>query len=187
MVRSVKIGKAAPTMQIPLIAVLGGIGFIVVILTVYVGGNWLLLRLRKPKLPSEESVRRYRERLLNPRWEELEEYFNQSIPVRIKHFYTQTEIISRRDIRVSNANGATYHIVEFLPADIETLNEIWPDVKKSANFPLATDAFGDCYYIPLICDKSEQCPVMCYHHDGSDFESVSTSLDEFLNGIGEVR
>jgi len=174
-------------MQIFLIAVLGSIGLIVVILTVYVGGNWLLLRLRKPRLPSGESARRYRERLLNPRWEELEEYFNQSIPVRIKDFYTQTEIISRHDVRVSNAKGATYHIAEFLPADIETLNEIWPDVKKSANFPLATDAFGDCYYIPLIGDKSEQCPVMCYHHDGGDFESVSTSLDEFLNGIGEVR
>jgi len=28
---------------------------------------------------------------------------------------------------------------------------------------------------------------MCYHHDGSDFEAVSTSLDEFLNGIEEER
>jgi len=37
--------------------------------------------------------------------------------------------------------------------------------------------------IPLTGDKSEQCPVMCYHHDGSDFEYVSTSLDNFLNGI----
>ncbi len=174
-------------MQIFLIAVLGAIGFLVVILAVYVGGNWLLSRLRKPKLPSEESARRYRERLLNPGWEELEQYFNQSIPERIRHFYMKADIISRHDIRVSNAAGETYHIAEFLPADIETLNGIWPDVKESANFPLATDAFGDCYYIPLTGDKSEQCPVMCYHHDGSDFEAVSTSLDEFLNGIEEER
>jgi hypothetical protein len=187
MVRSIRIGKTASMMQILFIAVLGGIGFFVVILTVYFGGNWLLLRLKKPKLSSAASVRRFQEKLLNPRWEELEEYFNQSIPKRIKHFYTQAEIISRRNIRFSNANGATYHIAEFLPADIETLNGIWPEVKKSANFPLATDAFGDCYYIPLTGDKSEQCPVMCYHHDGSDFESVSTSLDELLNGIEEVR
>ena len=153
------------------------------ILTVYVGGNWLLQRFRKPKLPSEASARRYKQRLLNPRWDELEEYFNQSIPKRIKQLYAQEEIISRRDILVSNENGETYRIAGFLPADIETLNGIWHEVKRSANFPLATDVMGDCYYIPLSGDKSEQCPVMCYHHDGSDFESVSASLDNFLNGI----
>ena len=174
-------------MQIFFIAVLGGIGFIVLILAVYVGGNWLLLHLRKPKSPSEESLRRYRQRLLNPRWEELEGYLGQSIPERIKQFYMSKEIINRRDIRVSNAKGTTYHIAQFLPADIETLSGIWPAVKESSNFPLATDAFGDCYYIPLTGDEKEQCPVMCYHHDGSDIEPVSTSLDEFLNGIREGR
>jgi len=183
MVRSIKTSEPKPTMQIFLIAVLGGIGFVVLIVAVYVGGNWLLLRFKKPKVPSPESLRRYRERLLNPRWAELEEYLGQSIPERIKQFYTNTEIIRRLDIRVNNAKGTTYHIAQFLPADIETLDGIWPDVKESANFPLATDAFGDCFYIPLTGNKSEQCPVMCYHHDGSDSESVSTSLDEFLNGI----
>ena len=84
---------------------------------------------------------------------------------------------------MSNENGATYNIAEFLPADIETLNGVWSAVKESPNFPLAIDAMGDCYYIPLAGDESEQCPVMCYHHDGSDFESVSTSLDNFLHGI----
>jgi hypothetical protein len=173
----------APIMQIIFIVVLGVIGFFVAILTLYVAGNWLLWRFRKPKSRSEESARRYRERLLNPRWNELELHFNQSIPARIKHLYAQTEIIGRRNIRVIDKNGATYDIAEFLPADIETLNGIWPDVKKSANFPLAIDAMGDCYCIPLTGDKSEQCPVMCYHHDGSDFESVSASLDSFWNGI----
>ena len=136
---------------------------------------------------SGESLRRYRERLLNPRWEELEEYLGQSIPERIKQFYTNTEIISRRDISASNAKGTTYHIAQFLPADIETLDGIWPDVKESTNFPFATDAFGDCYYIPLNGEKSAQCPVMCYHHDGSDVESVSASLDEFVHGLEKVR
>jgi hypothetical protein len=164
-------------------AVLGGIGFLVVIVAAYVGGNWLLSRLRRPQSLSEELEQRYSERLLSPRWEELEGYFNRSIPEQIKRFYGHAEILSRHDVRVTIANGATYHITRFLPADIETLNGIWPDVKTSANFPLATDAFGDCYYIPLTGDKSEQCPVMCYHHDGGDFKSVCTSLDEFLNGI----
>jgi hypothetical protein len=174
-------------LQMFLAVVLGVFGFIVLILAVYVGGNWLLGHLGKPKPYSEEAARRYKERLLNPCWKELEEYFNQAIPERIKHFYTQTEIINRRDLRVTNANGASYHIAQFLPADMETLNGIWPDVKESTNFPLATDAFGDCYYIPLNGEKSAQCPVMCYHHDGSDVESVSTSLDEFVHRLEKTR
>jgi SMI1/KNR4 family protein SUKH-1 len=164
------------------IAILG-VGFVALILAVYVGGNWLLPRLKKTKLLSAESPQRYRERLLSPRWDELEKYLGRSIPERIKQFYTNTEVIKRHDIRVSNAKGRTYHVAQFLPADIEALDGIWPDVKVSANFPLATDAFGDCFYVPLTGDKSEQCPVMYYHHDGSDSESVSTSLDEFLNGV----
>src|SRR5215813_4553196 len=119
---------------------LGVFGFIVLILAIYVGGNWLLGLLRKPKPRSKESAGRYQERLLNPRWDELEKHFNQAIPGRIKHFYTQTEIVSRRDLRISNASGASYHIAQFLPADMDTLNGIWPEVKESMNFPLAIDA-----------------------------------------------
>jgi hypothetical protein len=167
-------------MQMFLMVVLGVFAFFVFILIVFVGGNWLLSLLRKPKLPSEESVRRYRERLLNPRWEELEERFGQAIPARIKNLYTRTELISRRDIHLRNENGKTYHIAEFLPADVETLSGIWSELKKSNNFPFANDSFGDCYYIPFTGDKSEECPVMYYRHDGSDFELVSRSLDEFL-------
>ena len=173
-------------LQMFLAVVLSVFGFIVLILAVYVGGNWLLGHLRKPKPRSEESARRYKSRLLNPRWDELEAHFNQAIPEQIKRFYAQTEIINRRDLRVSNASGASYHIAQFLPADTETLKEIWPEVRESTNFPLATDAFGDCYYIPLNGEKSAQCSVMCYHHDGSDVESVSTSLDEFVHGLEKV-
>jgi cell division septal protein FtsQ len=164
-------------MKIFLIAVMGAFGFLVVILAIYAGGNWLLSRLKKPKPPS--SISRYRERLLNPRWEELENHFGQSIPEQIKKLYARTEFISRRDIQLTNENGKPYEIAEFLPADIETLDRIWSDLKKAKNFPFARDSMDDCYYVPLTGGKSEDCPVMCYHHDGSDFESVSRSLDDF--------
>jgi hypothetical protein len=47
-------------MKIFLIAVIGALGFLVVILAIYAGGNWLLWRLKKAKPPSEESISRYR-------------------------------------------------------------------------------------------------------------------------------
>lgn len=167
-------------MQIFLMVAIGTFGSLVVILAVYAGGNWLVSRLKKPKPPSEESIRRFRERLLNPRWHELEKHFSQSIPEQIKNLYARTELICRRDIQLTNENGKSYEIAEFLPADIETLDWIWSDLKKSKSFPFARDSMGDCYYVPLTGEKSGDCPVMCYHHDGSDFESVSRSLKDFI-------
>jgi hypothetical protein len=29
------------------------------------------------------------------------------------------------------------------------------------------------------------CPVLCYHHDGSDSELVSEPLDDFMNSMGK--
>jgi|SRR5215469_6065233 len=167
-------------MQIFLMVVIGVLGFLVVILAVYVGGNWLLSRFRKSGPRSEESRRRYSERLRNPRWEELQEYFEQPIPEQIKKLYARTELIGQRGIQLTNENGKRYEIAEFLPADIETLDSIWSDVKQAKNFPFATDSMGDCYYVPLTGDKAGDCPVMCYHHDGCDFELVSRSLEEFV-------
>jgi len=163
---------------------IGVLGFLVVILAIYVGGNWLLWHLKKPKAPSDESVRRYTERLLNLRWEESEDYFGQPIPNAIKNLYARTELIKRRNFQITNESGKSYEIAEFLPADLETLNRIWSDLKDSKCFPLATDSMGDCYYVPLSSDKLGNCPVMCYHHDGSDHEAVRRSLEELVAGIG---
>jgi len=167
-------------MKIFLIVVIGVLGFFIVILAVYAGGNWLLWRLKKPKPPSEESIRRYRERLLNPRWAEIEELTGATVPECIKQLYMQTELICQREICFSQKEGKTYDVAEFLPADTQSLNERWDAVKQSEGFPFATDYFGDTYYVSLGRAESEACPVMYYHHDGNDFEFVSGSLDEFL-------
>src|ERR1700675_2252726 len=60
------------------------------------GRNWLLARFRKPKAPTEESIRRYRERLLNSRWDELQEHFGLAIPEPLKNLYKQTTLLSKR-------------------------------------------------------------------------------------------
>jgi len=54
------------------------------------------------------------------------------------------------------------------------------DVRKSGNLPFARDSFGDSYFVDLTSGDSSRCPVMIYHHDGSEVELVSGSLAEFL-------
>jgi SMI1 / KNR4 family (SUKH-1) len=169
-----------PTMQMAILVGLGVLAFFIIILTVYIGGNWLLARFRKPKPPSEESIRRYRERLLNPRWDELQEHFGLTIPQTMKDFYKQTTLLTTQNVVFREANGKEWHVAGFYPADTETSDAIWPDLKKSKIFPFAFDSFGDCYYVELTDQKSDRCPVMYYHHDGDDVELVSSSLDEFL-------
>ena len=158
---------------------LGLLAFFIALLTVLIGGNWLLARFRKPRPPSEESIRRYRERLLNPRWEELQEHFGVAIPQAIKDLYKRTTLLTAQNVIFRETGGREWQVAGFYPADTETLDAIWLDPKKSKILPFAFDSFGDCYYIELG-KQSDRCPVMYYHHDGNDVEFVSSSLDEFL-------
>jgi len=167
-------------MPVWLIVVVGVIAFFVLIVLLLVGGNWLLSLFRKPKPTSDESVRRYRERLLNPRWEEVEEKIALAVPSRVKQLYVQPELICQSKSCFSPKEGKTYYVAQFLPADAQSLSETWAAVRESKGFPFAVDYFGDTYYVPLVGKAGETCSVMCYHHDGNDFELVSSSLEEFL-------
>lgn len=169
-------------MNVFLISAVAVVCFFLIILAIYVGGNWLIAVFRKRKAPSEESLRRYRERLLNPQWIDLQEHFGLEIPEPIKNLYAQKEMLVLRDLVFHSTNGKAWKVADFLPADIDTLRGVWPDLKKGKKFPFASDLFGDCYYIPLDHNQSGECRVMIYHHDGSDTELVSDSLDQFLKG-----
>jgi hypothetical protein len=138
----------------------------------------LLARFR-PKPSSKESLQRYRERLRNPRWDELQEHFGQILPEPLKSLYRETALITKRDVVFRESSGKEWHVAAFYPADRET-DPIWPYMKKSKIFPFAFDSFGDCYYVDPASKESNRCPVMYYHHDGNDVELVSESLEEFL-------
>ena len=167
-------------MQMVIIVGLGVLAFFVVILTLQIGGNSLLARFRKPKPPSEESIRRYKERLLNPRWDELQEHFGLAMPEPLKDLYKQTTLLTMQNLVFRETNGKEWQVAAFYPADTQTLDGIWSDLKNSKIFPFAFDSFGDCYYVELTGQDSSKCPVMYYHHDGNDTERVSNSLEEFI-------
>jgi hypothetical protein len=167
-------------MQMAMVIVVGVLAFFAAILVIYIGGNWLIARFRKPKPPSKESIQRYRERLLNPHWDELQEHFGQALPEPLKNLYGQTALITRQDVVFRETAGKEWHVAGFYPADKKTIDGIWPDLKKSEIIPFAFDSFGDCYYVDLSGKEPNRCPVKYYHHDGSDIELVSESLEEFL-------
>ena len=163
-----------------LVVVLGVVFFFASILTALIGGNWLWTRVRKPKAPSKESIRRYRERLLKPCWGDLQRHFGMTIPEPLKELYRRTELLIEHDVVFRDQTNREWRIAEFAPADLKALDETWPDLKEGNHFTFAHDSLGDSYYVDLTRKGSKGMPVMLYHHDGSDVEIVATSLDEFL-------
>ena len=130
-------------MQTAVAVGLGVLAFYVAILTVHIGGNWLLARFRKPKTPSEESIRRYRERLLSPRWDELQKHFGLAIPEPIKSLYKQMTLLTAQNVVFREKGGKECHVAEFYPADTQTLEAVgltWrnPRFSHSRSIPLAT-------------------------------------------------
>jgi hypothetical protein len=166
-------------MHTAIILALAVLAFFVAVLLMYVGGNWLTARFRKPKPPPRESIERYLQRLLNPRWDELRDYFGQTVPRPLANLYDQKELIIRHDVIFSETPNKEWHVAGFYPADKGTLDAIWPELKKSKAFPFAFDSVGDCYFV-AAGNESSGCPVMYYHHDGGGVELVSKSLDEFI-------
>ncbi len=167
-------------MQTAIMVALAVLAFFGATIAVFIGGNWLLARFRKRQQPPNEAIQRYRRRLLNPRWDELQEHVGQTVPDPLRKLYKQTALISRQDLVFRERTGKEWHVAEFYPLDKETLNGIWPDLKKSKIFPFAFDSVGVCFYVEFARKDSKRCPVMYYHHDGGDVELVSESLDEFL-------
>ena len=166
-------------MRLVMIVAAGVVIFLLAIVVTLIVGNWLLRRFRKPTATSQEHRSRARERLLNPKWDEIEAYFGQVIPHQIKQLYNQSKLITATDIVFRDEKGCVWELAQFQPADLEALKAAWPAVNRSKNFPFASDSVGDLFYIPL--DGPEKCVVMCFHHDGDDAEVVSNSLEEFLS------
>ena len=103
------------------------------------------------------------------------------IPKPIKELYGRTELLIKQDVVFCDQNDREWHVAEFSPADLKTLDDAWSDLKEGNNFPFASDSFGDRYYIDLTNNEEpHRCPVMLYHHDGGDVEVVAASLGEFL-------
>jgi hypothetical protein len=105
-------------MQMVIVVGLGVLIFLVGILAAYIGGNLLLARFRKPKPPTEESIRRFRERLLNPRWDELQEHFGLPIPGPLKNLYEQTTLLTMQDLVFYEKRGKEWHALRSTPRTV---------------------------------------------------------------------
>lgn len=146
---------------------------------------WLIGRFTsgQPVAPQRDAAleSKFRERLLQPQWNELERRFGFAMPQSLHALYSDHSTLLRRSFYIVPPESTTesdHHFVErFEPADVQTL-ETWFPVGEN-RFPFASDDFGNYYYVQLD-PASEDTPIFFVDHDSGDILPVADSLDELL-------
>src|SRR5262245_1247965 len=122
---------------------------LVLAVSVAVGMLWLMNRLLvgRPMTTEQlaEQERQIRERLLQPKWDELCAHFGQSMPQSLRDLYSNRGLVIRTNFFVqppgSHDESADHFIARFEPADSQAVVDTWFPIGE-ARFPFATDDFG---------------------------------------------
>lgn len=152
---------------------------------IIIAGRWLMRRLAgaSPEEQARDAEKRTRERLLSPRWAELEHHHRRAIPKIIQNLYTDSGLVTLRDVTLRRTDGRDWSIREFLPADILTISSLPPDLRSTDVFPFAMSAAGDIYYVLL---NQGSYPVKMSVKLGGE-ELVAPSVVDFIAGLDRVR
>jgi len=124
-----------------------------------------------------------RHRLLNPRWQEVQQATGGRPSSALRTLYSDSDLIVQTEFVVplhsTNDDALSQEqIACFQPADGQTLLDPWRAYLPKAAFPFARDFTGDLVFVELTPD-GDDLPVKHWFHDGDDVELVAPSLAEF--------
>jgi hypothetical protein len=133
----------------------------------------------------------YRQRLLSPRWEEVESALGRRIPAILRELYADRALITSGDCLVldpdrDRAEEAPLNVNEFVPADQEAITSTLVSVPPGA-FPFATNEYRDPLYVQLGELPDGDGRVSVHYHDGDDTDVVAPSLRTLLSWSREPR
>ncbi len=148
-------------------------------------GLWLKRKLLglSPEELALESEKRARDRLLSPHWEQLRQHHRRPIPPIIQNLYADQDVVTLRDVVLRRTDGRKWSIREFLPADLDTISALPPELRSTDIFPFAVSDSGDVYYISL--DQGSY-PVKMSCKLGGE-ELVAPAVVDFIAGLDRAR
>ncbi|MGC1620099.1 MAG: SMI1/KNR4 family protein [Candidatus Acidiferrum sp.] len=158
------------------------------------GTRRLLHQFGNRLTPEEHEAARdsFRNRLVHPHPEEVEQGIGAILPQRLLTLYDdhQTILTERLEIRrpdpdpnnLTEPKNPAEWIEAFLPLDLES-QKFAIDLKAQGwgkGFCFATDGEGNFYWTPFSDDRQPDGPVFFAHTDPVANEQVAASLEEFL-------
>jgi len=188
-------------METLLVEAFGPLAVALILYVAISGARRLVHQVRNRLSPEQIQAARdaYRNRLVHPRAEEVEQGIGALLPQRLLNLYEdhQTILAEQLEIRrldIDRADTAAQenaddlkHAAEwieaFLPLDLESQKDT-VDLAVfgcGKGFCFATDGAGNFYWTLLSDTRQPDAPVFFACHDPHGNEQVAVSLDEFLS------
>jgi len=165
------------------------------------GARRFVHQVRNRLTPAQIQAARdaYRNRLVHPRAEEVEQGIGALLPQRLLNLYDDHQTILAEQLEIhrvdieradtaaqenaDDTKDAAEWIEAFLPLDLES-QKYTVDLAVfgcGKGFCFATDGAGNFYWTPLSDTRQHDAPVFFACHDPHGNERVAASLDEFLS------
>ena len=188
-------------METLLVEAFGPLAVALILYVAISGARRFVHQVRNRLSPEQLQAARdsYRNRLVHPHAEEVEQGIGALLPQRLLTLYDdhqtilseQLEIrrldINRADTAAQENSSGLKHAAEwieaFLPLDLES-QKYTVDLATfgcGKGFCFATDGCGNFYWTPVSDTREPDAPVFYACHDPVGNEQVAASLDEFLS------
>ncbi|MGB7282774.1 MAG: SMI1/KNR4 family protein [Candidatus Acidiferrum sp.] len=182
-------------MQTLLVEAFGPLVVVLILYAAVSGSRYFLRRMRNRLSPEEHQAARdsFRNRLVHPHTEEVEQGIGGLLPQRLLALYDDHQTILTEQLEIRRPDPDPNNFTEpknpaewieaFLPLDLEShkLTVDLPSQGWGKGFCFATDGEGNFYWIPASDARQQDGPVFFAHTDPIANEQVAGSLDEFLS------
>jgi hypothetical protein len=138
--------------------------------------------------PEERSLRmaEWRQRMLHPEVEAVEESCGGKLPQRLIAMYSDHELVFKCNLELcppgKDPKKDSWWIGDFVPLAVE--DQQWTcdlSVFDRKGCCFAGDGMGNFYWVPVEAERKSDAPVYFACHDPWGNEKVADSLDEFLS------
>ena len=176
-------------MQTLVLEVFGPLIAAIVLLFAVLGVRGFLRQFRERKTPEEREAARdaFRNRLIHPNAEQVEQGIGGFLPERLIAFYQDHPTVLMEELEITRPSGghdnSSEWIEAFLPLDLES-QKYTVDLGEQGwgkGFCFATDGAGNFYWVPVSEERQPDAPVFFACHDPHGNEQVAASLEEFLS------
>jgi len=176
-------------MQTLVLEVFGPLIAAIVLLFAVLGVRGFFRQLRERETPEERGAARdaFRNRLIHPNPEQVEQGIGGLLPERLIAFYQDHPTVLMEELEITRPSGdhdnSSEWIEAFLPLDLES-QKFAIDLAKQGwgkGFCFATDGTGNFYWVPVSDARQVDGPVFFASHDPYRNEQVAASLEEFLS------